>query len=99
MSENELEKLFALKALKNNSGILDNVHTFSKLMEVFNNLKPTVNSFEPINLLVIAKGIKTLGPQEHEWHPEIKKYINYRLYKDKKNGNKFYTFTETGFNL
>lgn len=35
----------------------------------------------------------------NRFYPEIKKYINYRLYKDRKNGNQIYPIPETGLNL
>jgi len=77
MNEGQLEKLFALKALKQNPGILGNIHTFSKLMEVLNNVKPSVDLFEPINLLCIAKGVKELNlPKDFDWHDEIRWYTS-----------------------
>jgi len=81
-TENEMEKIFALKALESNSGILDNVHTFSKLMQVMNNLKPSVETFEPISILVIAKGIKELRLQEHDFNNEIKFYIAHIAFEE-----------------
>lgn len=77
LSELKLERLFALKALKENISLLDNVFTFEKLCYVFNNLKANVETIELANILMIAKAIKTLKNlnYNHEWNNEIKQYI------------------------
>jgi hypothetical protein len=76
-SESELEKIFALKALRQNPGILGNAFTFEKLCYVLNDLKPDINTFEPPTILHICKAIQFLEKQypNFNWHPEIKEYI------------------------
>jgi hypothetical protein len=71
--ENQLEKIFALQALKSNPGILGNVFTFEKLVYVLNGFKPNIDILEPSTILHIAKAVKLLG--EQNWHREVKKYI------------------------
>lgn len=77
LNENQLEKLFALKALKENPSILDNVFSFEKLVYVLNDIKPNIDFFEPPTILHIAKAIKFLSEQypDHQWHFEINQYI------------------------
>lgn len=84
LSENQLEKTFALKALLNNPGILGNIFSFEKLVYVLNNMKPNVETFEPPTILHIAKAIQHLNLHyfhdldiDKNWHPEIKRYIAY----------------------
>jgi hypothetical protein len=76
-SEQQLEKIFALKALQENPGILGNAFTFEKLCYVLNDLKPNVIALEPPTILHIAKAVQFLEKQfpNHNWHPEIKQYI------------------------
>jgi hypothetical protein len=74
LSEIQLEKIFALKALKSNPGLLGNVFSFEKLVYVLNGVKPNVDIFDPPTILHIAKALHILGIKE-EWHTEIKKYI------------------------
>jgi hypothetical protein len=83
-SEQELEKIFALKALKENPGILGNAFTFEKLVYVLNGLKPNVMMLEPPTILHIAKAIKFLQNEflDHKWHPEIKQYIAHVAYEE-----------------
>lgn len=73
LNENQLEKIFALKATKANPGLLGNVFAFEKLVYVLNDLKPNVDIFDPPTILHIAKAIHLLG--EQDWHIEVKKYI------------------------
>jgi len=76
-SEQELEKIFALKALQENPGILGNAFTFEKLCYVLNDLKPNITALEPPTTLHLAKAIQFLEKEypKHNWHPEIKQYI------------------------
>ena len=73
LSENQLEKIFALRALKANPELLENVFSFEKLVYVLNGDKPNITMFDPPTILHIAKAIKILG--ECTYHPEIEKYI------------------------
>jgi len=73
--ETQLEKIFALKALKENPGILGNVFSFEKLVYVINGQKPNVDALELCSILMIAKAIKILGLEHYDWHSEVKKYI------------------------
>ena len=73
LNENQLEKIFALRALKSNPGILGNIFTFEKLVYVLNGFKPNVDILEPSTILHITKAVKLLG--EQNWHREVKKYI------------------------
>lgn len=76
LSEQELEKLFALKALKSNPSILENFYSFEKLVYVLNNLKPNVDVWEPPTILMFAKAVQILNNLEYNVnHPEIKEYI------------------------
>lgn len=77
LNESQLERIFALKALKENPLILDNVFTFEKLVYVLNDIKPNVDFFEPPTILHIAKAIKFLLEEypDHKWHFEINQYI------------------------
>jgi len=73
-TELELEKHFALKALRHNPGILSNVTTFEKLCFVLNDIKPNMETFEPPCILVITKALHEL--EKHpEWNNEIKQFI------------------------
>ena len=72
-SEQELEKLFALKALKDNPLILENVLSFEKLCYALNHIKGNFNAFEPASLLMIAKTIKDINHKD--FNNEIKQYI------------------------
>jgi hypothetical protein len=74
LSELELEKAFALNALKHNPGILSNPITFEKLCFVLNDIKPNMETFEPPSILVVAKAVKELG-YDKEWSNEIKYFI------------------------
>lgn len=79
-SEDELELIFALKALKENSLILENAFTFEKIVYVLNKIKPNVTYLELPNILMIAKAVQYLNKNYNdniEWHPEIKMYIAY----------------------
>lgn len=73
LSETQLERVFALRALKANPGLLGNVFSFEKLVYVLNGVKPNVEIFDPPTILHIAKAVRSLG--EQEWHTEVKKYI------------------------
>jgi hypothetical protein len=77
LSEQELEKVFALKALQENPGILGNVFAFEKLCYVLNNLKPNTTALQPPTILHLAKAIQFLQKEypEHHWHREVKEYI------------------------
>ncbi len=72
LSELELEKQFALNALKHNPGMLSNSTTFEKLCFVLNDIKPNMETFEPPCILVIAKALQTL---KHDWNNEIVQYV------------------------
>lgn len=76
-SEQELEFLFALKALKANPSLLENAFTFEKLVYVLNKQKPNVTHLEPPNILMIAKAIDFLKKDDPdiEFHREIAMYI------------------------
>lgn len=78
LTELQLEKLFALKALRENPGILGNVFSFEKLVYVLNGCKPNVDVLEPPTILHVAKAIQFLNKNYSDnldWHTEIKKYI------------------------
>jgi hypothetical protein len=60
LTETQLERIFALRALKNNPEILENVFTFEKLVYVMNGLKPNVDIFDPPTILHIAKAVHEL---------------------------------------
>lgn len=82
-NENQLEKLFALKALKKNPGILGNVHTFQCLCYVLNGIKPNVTSFEPVTLLNIVKAVNELKMgEDFDWHDEIRQYIAHLAFEE-----------------
>lgn len=83
-SEQELEKIFALKALQENPGILGNAFTFEKLCYVLNDLKPNITALEPPTILHIVKAVQFLEKQfpDHNWHPEIKQYIAYVAHEE-----------------
>jgi len=73
-TELELERHFALKALRHNPGILSNVTTFEKLCFVLNDIKPNMETFEPPCILVVAKALHEL--EKHpEWNNEIVQFI------------------------
>ena len=72
-TELELEKIFALKALKANPTILDNPISFEKLCSVLNDIKPNMETFEPASVLMLAKALSII--KEHEWNNEIIQYI------------------------
>lgn len=57
-SEEKLEQLFALKALKGNPAILKNPFAFEKLCYALNGVKANFNSVEPASILMIAKAVK-----------------------------------------
>lgn len=82
MSESDLEKFFALKALKANPTILDNVYTFEKLCYVMNGEKPNVDFWDPPNSLQIAKTIKSLDLKEYNWNNELRYFIAHILYDE-----------------
>ena len=80
ISELELEKYFAVKALNENPGILGNAFTFGLLCHVLNNIKPDTNTWEPPTVLMFAKAVDFLNKKmfvdkPHIWHPEICEYI------------------------
>lgn len=83
--EIELEKYFALKALKENPGILGNFFTFEKLVYVLNNIKPNVDVWEPPSILMVAKAINELnklGQLPQQWESEVKEYISQLAYNE-----------------
>lgn len=77
-SEEELEHLFAIKALRANPSIIENIFIFEKLCYVFNKLKSNVDTFEPPSILQIAKAVKYIKEnfdENIEFNREIKEYI------------------------
>lgn len=73
LTETQLERIFALRALKNNPEILENVFTFEKLVYVLNGLKPNTDIFDPCTILHISKAVKELGIEN--LNLEVKYYI------------------------
>lgn len=76
-SEQEMEFLFALKALKENTQMLDNAFVFEKMVYVLNHMKPNVTQLEPPNILMVAKAVDYLNKNfgKIDFHQEIKMYI------------------------
>lgn len=77
LSEDKLEKIFALKALNENKSLFENNwFAFEKLSNVLNNIKPNINILEPISVLQASKAIKVLT-SNFEFSPgqEVKQYI------------------------
>lgn len=75
-SEADLEKYFALKALRDNPAILENVLSFQNLAYVLCGLKPNVDAWEPSNILILTKAAKELKRLGYEvYNNEIKQYI------------------------
>ncbi len=73
LSEIQLERVFALKALSVNPEILDNPVVFEKMVYVLNEIKPNFEAFNPPTTLQVAKAASMLGSRT--WHPDIVKYI------------------------
>ena len=76
-SEEKLEQLFALKALKGNPAILKNPFAFEKLCYALNGVKANFNSVEPASILMIAKAVKYILDEvkDPDWNNEIKQYV------------------------
>ena len=80
LTEIQLERIFALKALNENPGILENVFTFEKLVYVMNGLKPNVVMFDPPTILHIAKAVRALDLKD--LNSEIKKFIAHLAFEE-----------------
>ena len=77
LTESELEELFAIKAVINNHGILDNPFLFEKICHAVNHQHNNFDTVSPATILMIAKAVKII--QGHiknvTWNNEIKWYI------------------------
>jgi hypothetical protein len=84
LDETELETLFALKALKANPEILNNVLYFEKLVYVLNKLKPNTWSFEPVSILHLCKAFAFFHKEypDKVWDREIVEYISSIAYDE-----------------
>ena len=84
LSENQLEKIFALKAIKANTRILDNVLYFEKLVYVLNGIKPNVWSFEPVTILHLCKAFEFLLKEypDRTWGREVTEYIAHIAFEE-----------------
>jgi hypothetical protein len=84
LSEIELEKIFALKAIKANTRILDNVLYFEKLVYVLNGIKPNVWSFEPVTVLHLCKAFEFLHKEfpKRTWNREVLEYIAHIAFEE-----------------
>ncbi len=76
-SEQDLEELFAVKAIKHNPSILENPFSFEKVCYALNHRKPTFDYYEPASVLMMAKAIKILKDivPNHNYDYEIRNYI------------------------
>lgn len=77
-SEEELEHLFAVKALNANPSIIENIFVFEKLCYVLNGLKSNVDTFEPPSLLQISKAVKFINEKfdnDMLYNREVHEYI------------------------
>lgn len=84
LSEDKLEKIFALKALNENKSLFENNwFAFEKLSNVLNDIKPNINILEPISILQASKAIKILT-SKFEFSPgqEVRQYIAYIAHEE-----------------